>query len=273
MLRVGPPRPDGFHELASLVVALDIGDAISLERAARTTVHAPALPGGDTLVTRALELLAVRSGADHGFAVELDKQLPVGAGLGGGSSDAGVALRLANGLLDRPLDAEALSAVAAEVGSDVPFFAAGHPVAELRGRGERLRPLRLHAAPVLALAWPGITVSTADVYRAYRSAWNGEGFARAAEGVGLAARGDLRTLAGLVANDLTAPGEALCPASAGLRRELRRRGALTACLSGSGSAVFGLFADRATAERAVADLPGAAWSGVGQVLETATITP
>ena len=82
VLRVAPRRPDGFHELASLVVALDVGDGISLDRAAETTVHAPSLPGGDSLVRRALELLTERSGADHGFAVQLDKQLPVGAGLG-----------------------------------------------------------------------------------------------------------------------------------------------------------------------------------------------
>jgi 4-diphosphocytidyl-2-C-methyl-D-erythritol kinase len=272
VLRVGPRRADGFHELASLVVALDVGDGIALERAPRTSVQAPALPGGDTLVARALELLVARSGADHGFAVELDKRVPVGAGLGGGSSDAGVALRLANDLLDHPLDAPDLLAVAAEVGSDVPFFAAGAPVAELRGRGDRLRSLRLHAAPHVALAWPGVTVSTADVYAAYRSAWSEHGFERAADGIALAARGDLRTLAGLVANDLAAAGEALCPASAGLRRELRARGALTACLSGSGSAVFGLFADRASAEAALAGLTGAAWSMVGRPLDAATIT-
>jgi 4-diphosphocytidyl-2-C-methyl-D-erythritol kinase len=272
VLRVGPRREDGFHELASLVVALDVGDRIALERAPQTRVHAPALPGGDTLVGRALELLVARSGADHGFAVELDKRVPVGAGLGGGSSDAGVALRLANALLDRPLELPELLAVAAEIGSDVPFFAAGEPVAEMRGRGERLRPLRLHAAPHVALVWPGVTVSTAAVYAAYRSAWSGQGFERAADGVALAARGDLPTLAGLVANDLSAAGEALCPASAVLRRALRARGALTACLSGSGSAVFGLFADRASAEAATTGLPGAAWSAVGRPLAAATIT-
>jgi 4-diphosphocytidyl-2-C-methyl-D-erythritol kinase len=271
VLRVGPRRKDGFHELASLMVALDVGDGIELERAERTTVHAPALPGGDTLVQHALELLVARSGAAHGFAVELDKRVPVGAGLGGGSADAGVALRLANALLERPLPPDELSAIAAEVGSDVPFFASGRPAAELRGRGDRVRPLRLHAAPVIALAWPGEPVSTADVYGAYRSAWSATGFERAADGVALAARADLQTLAALVANDLAEPAERLCPASSRLRRQLRARGALVACVSGSGSAVFGLFEHRETAERAIADLPGAAWTAVSQVLDPATI--
>jgi 4-diphosphocytidyl-2-C-methyl-D-erythritol kinase len=271
VLRVGLRRKDGFHELASLIVALDVGDGIELERAGRTTVHAPALPGGDTLVQRSLELLVERSGASHGFAVELDKRVPVGAGLGGGSADAGVALRLANGLLERPVSPDELSAIAAEVGSDVPFFASGQPAAEMRGRGDVVRPLRLHAAPVVALAWPGASVSTADVYRAYRSAWSGPGFARAAESVPLAARADLHTLAALVANDLAEAAEGLCPASAGLRRALRARGALVACVSGSGSAVFALFEHRDAAERALADLPGAAWSAVSQVVDPATI--
>ena len=271
VLRVGPRRRDGFHELASLIVALDAGDDIELERAARTSVRAPALPGGDTLVTRALELLSERSGCGHGFAVELGKRVPVGAGLGGGSADAGVAMRLANELLDEPLSRDALLALAAQVGSDVPFFAAGEAAAEMRGRGEVIRPLRLHAAPVVALAWPGEEVSTAQVYGAYRSAWSETGFARAAESPALAARADLHTLAALVANDLEATSEALCPASARLRRHLRARGALVACVSGSGSAVFGLFAQREPAERALADLPGAAWTAVCEVLDPGTI--
>jgi 4-diphosphocytidyl-2-C-methyl-D-erythritol kinase len=269
LLRVGPGRPDGYHELASLIVALDVGDGIELEPAVSTSVEAPALAGGDTLVTRALDLLVERSGHAGGFAVRLDKRLPVGAGLGGGSADAGVALRLANGLLSAPLDAMSLMALAAEVGSDVPFFAAGFVAAEMRGRGELLRPVQLHARPVLALAWPGELVSTADVYAGYVSAWSETGFARAGESVALAARADLRTLCALVANDLSEVAERLCPASAELRRELRRRGALVAAVSGSGSAVFGIFETRERAHAALGDLPGAAWSAVSTVLDPA----
>jgi 4-diphosphocytidyl-2-C-methyl-D-erythritol kinase len=271
VLRVGPGRADGYHELASLIVALDVGDVIELEAAERTTVEAPALADGDTLVRRALDLLAERSGHDGGFAVRLDKRLPVGAGLGGGSADAGVALRLANGLLAAPLEPAALLALAAEVGSDVPFFAAGLVAAEMRGRGERVRGLRLHAQPVVALAWPGEPVSTAEVYRGYTNAWSATGFARASESIALAARADLRTLAALVANDLGEVAERLCPASAVLRRELRTRGALVAAVSGSGSAVFGIFEKREQAEAALTGLPGAAWTAVSEVRDPARI--
>jgi 4-diphosphocytidyl-2-C-methyl-D-erythritol kinase len=271
VLRVGPTRADGYHELASLIVALDVGDRIELEAAERTTVDAPALDGGDTLVRRALELLAERGGHDGGFAVRLDKRLPVGAGLGGGSADAGVALRAANRLLSEPLEPAALIALAAEVGSDVPFFAAGLAAGEMRGRGERVRALWLHARPVVALAWPGEAVSTAEVYAGYTNRWSEAGFARASESIALAARADLRTLAALVANDLGDAAERLCPASAALRRELRRRGALVAAVSGSGSAVFGIFETREGAETALSGLPGAAWSAVSQVLDPATM--
>jgi 4-diphosphocytidyl-2-C-methyl-D-erythritol kinase len=268
VLRVGPTRADGYHELASLIVALDVGDRIELEAAERTTVDAPALDGGDTLVRRALELLAERGG-HGGFAVRLDKRLPVGAGLGGGSADAGVALRAANRLLSEPLEPAALIALAAEVGSDVPFFAAGLAAGEMRGRGERVRALWLHARPVVALAWPGEAVSTAEVYAGYTNRWSEAGFARASESIALAARADLRTLAALVANDLGDAAERLCPASAALRRELRARGALVAAVSGSGSAVFGIFETRERAETALRGLPGALWSAVSQVLDPA----
>jgi 4-diphosphocytidyl-2-C-methyl-D-erythritol kinase len=273
LLRVGPKRRDGYHELASLIVALDVGDTVELECAAGTTVDAPGLPGGDTLVRKALDLLVEQSGHPGGFAVTLDKQIPVGAGLGGGSADAGVALRLANRLLTTPLEPAAILAIAAQVGSDVPFFAAGHHTAEMRGRGEVLRPLRLHAEPVIALAWPGEPLATADVYAAYRSAWSEAGFARAGESIALAARADLRTLAALVANDLSEIAEGLCPASAALRRHLRGRGALAAAVSGSGSAVFGVFERREDAEGAISDLPGAAWSAVAGVVDLARMTP
>jgi 4-diphosphocytidyl-2-C-methyl-D-erythritol kinase len=272
VLRVGPRRRDGFHELASLVVALDVGDTIELEAAAQTSVEATGLPEGDTLVGRALELLVERARAPHGFAVRLDKQIPVGAGLGGGSADAGVALRLANRLLPAPLDPDALGAVAAEVGSDVPFFAGGHVAAEMLGRGDVVRGLRLHADPVVVLAWPGESLATAAVYGVYRSAWSDAGFARAGESIALAARSDLRTLAALVANDLADSAEGLCPPSAALRRALRDRGALVSVVSGSGSAVFGLFERSEDAEKAVADLPGAAWTAVARVLDPATMT-
>ncbi len=197
--------------------------------------------------------------------MQIDKRAPVGAGIGGGSADAGAALRLANATLSEPLAAGDLLALAAEVGSDVPFFASGAAAALARGRGERLEPCTPAAPAWVVLAWPGVELSTAEVYARYRAP-EGAG-ARVAE-LSAAAFGapTAAELAALVENDLAAPAEELCPPSAALRARLERLGALTACVSGSGSAVFGLFGDedaaRAAHERLAAEQP---WVAVVQL--------
>jgi 4-diphosphocytidyl-2-C-methyl-D-erythritol kinase len=264
-LRVGRRREDGFHELATVFAALPLGDLVELEPAAATSVEAPGLPGGDALVTRALALLAERSGHAGGWHVRIDKRAPVGAGLGGGSADAGAALRLANATLGRPLTAEQVLAVAAQVGSDVPFFASGMATALARGRGERLAPCPLGVDAWALLAWSGVALATADVYAAYRPRQAADEHVAALAAAPFAAA-DAERLAALVENDLAAPAEALCPPSAALCERLRRAGALAACVSGSGSAVFGLFATERAARAAREDVaPTAAWTGLARL--------
>jgi len=262
VLRTGPRRADGYHALETLLVALDVGDEVALEPAAATSVEAPALEGGDTLVTGALHLLARQAGHPGGWRVRIEKRVPVGAGLGGGSSDAGVALRLANATLPRPLPVADLVALAAQIGSDVPFFALGQPSAIATGRGELVEAAPLRATFAVALAWPGESVATAAVYAAHRAA----GDIPAGGAAGAAAAIDALALAPLVVNDLALAAESLAPASAALRRALLERGALAACVSGSGSAVFGLFASRDEAQHALHDLPGVAWRAAAEPL-------
>jgi 4-diphosphocytidyl-2-C-methyl-D-erythritol kinase len=153
--------------------------------------------------------------------------------------------------------------LAATVGSDVPFFAAGAAAAVALGRGERLTPVTLAAPCALALAWPGVPLATPAVYGRHRAAPLGHGAEACAAA---AAAPDAAALAALVRNDLAAAAEALCPPAARLRLELAARGALAACVSGSGSAVFGLFADRAGAAAALDGLPGSAWGAVAEPL-------
>jgi 4-diphosphocytidyl-2-C-methyl-D-erythritol kinase len=264
-LRVGPLRGDGFHELATVLVALPLGDELELEPAVVTRVDAPGLSGGDALVTRALALLAAQAGHDRGWRVRIDKRAPVGAGLGGGSADAGGALRLANATLAEPLDAAHLLAVAAQVGSDVPFFASGLRSALARGRGEHVEPCPLGAAVWAVLAWPGVALSTAEVYAAYRPG------ARASERVAELAAAPFaerraERLAALVGNDLAGPAERLCPAAAALRVALLTAGALAATVSGSGSAVFGLFASEGAAAAAREQVArGARWTAIARL--------
>jgi 4-diphosphocytidyl-2-C-methyl-D-erythritol kinase len=226
-------------------------------------------------VTRALALLAERAGHGAGWRVQIDKHVPVGAGLGGGSADAGAALRLANATLAEPLGAGELLAIAAQIGSDVPFFASGRACALARGRGETLEHCALAAAAWAVLAWPGVELPTAQVYAAYRPP------ARASERVAeltaaAFAVAGAEQLAALVENDLAVPAERLCPQAATLRAALGAAGALVACVSGSGSGVFGLFASEDAAESARERVAGCArWTGVARLPQgtgAATIT-
>jgi 4-diphosphocytidyl-2-C-methyl-D-erythritol kinase len=262
-LRVGPRRSDGYHEVATVLAALALGDVVELDPAAATRVDAPALPGGDSLVTRALGLLAQRTGHGAGWHVRLGKHVPVGAGLGGGSADAAAALALANATLPEPLAPGDLLLLAAEVGSDVPFFVSGLPTALARGRGEMLEPCPVRAAAWVVVAWPGVPLSTAEVYARYEP--RADASERVASLVAQPfASEDVVQLAALVENDLASPAEALCPPIAALRERLRDHGALVADVSGSGSAVFGLFDSEEAAGAASDRLGGSvAWQAIG----------
>ena len=264
-LRVGPRRSDGYHEVATVLAALALGDVVELDPAAATRVDAPALPGGDSLVTRALGLLAQRTGHRAGWHVRLGKHVPVGAGLGGGSADAAAALALANATLPEPLAPGDLLLLAAEVGSDVPFFVSGLPTALARGRGEMLEPCPVRAAAWVVVAWPGVPLSTAEVYARYEP--RADASERVASLVAQPfASEDVVQLAALVENDLASPAEALCPAIAALRERLRDDGALVADVSGSGSAVFGLFDSEEAAGAASDRLGGSvAWQAIGRL--------
>ena len=254
-LRVGPRRADGYHEVATVLAALPLGDSLELEPAPATHVEAPGLAGGDALVTRALHLLAARADHAAGWRVHIEKLAPVGAGIGGGSADAGGALRLANATLEQPLGMDDLLALAAQVGSDVPFFASGRDSALARGRGELLEPCPLGAAAWIVLAWPGVELSTSQVYARYRPAPEAGARVAALSAAEFAVPGAAE-LAQLVENDLATAAEDLCPPISRLRERLLACGALAACMSGSGSAVFGIFDGEAPARAAHDELAG-----------------
>jgi 4-diphosphocytidyl-2-C-methyl-D-erythritol kinase len=233
-LVVGPRRPDGMHEVATVLQRIDLADSISLEPAAG--IEITGFPD-DTLVRHALLALADAAAVEPQWSVEIEKRIPVGAGLGGGSSDAATALRLANETLVEPLAASRLHAIASGLGADVPFFLTEGPQLGT-GDGTELSPLQLPREYVVVLVLPTDEqkASTASVYEAFSGA---DEFAqrRAALYAALEA-GDL---AALPPNDL---------ASSPLADELRALGAFRADVSGAGPAVFGLFADRDQAEAA-----------------------
>ncbi len=172
-LHVGPTGADGYHPIDSLMVFADVGDVLTLEPApapAFTTdgafSGAAPMDPSNLVVRAARALIEASGGAAPGFALHLDKRLPVAAGLGGGSSDAAAALRLVNAILPVPLEDAALRALAAGLGADVPACLAGVPVIA-RGRGEQLSPAP--ALPVLnaVLVNPGVASHTGPVFAAF----------------------------------------------------------------------------------------------------------
>jgi 4-diphosphocytidyl-2-C-methyl-D-erythritol kinase len=248
-LVVGDRRDDGKHELATVYQRLDLGDRVTVEPAAETTVEGFA----DTIVSRALGLLP----APHGWRVRLEKRIPVAAGLGGGSSDAATALRLANAQLAEPLETDALHTIAARVGADVPFFLRDGPQLGT-GDGTELEPLDLpQDFAVLLLLPTGLAKSsTADVYAAFDERAGPVGYHDrvAALRESLAAVRRPRDLARLPRNDLARSPHA---------DALLGQGAFRADVSGAGPMLYGLFHSTADAGHA-----GRALRGLGRTSVT-----
>lgn len=240
-LVVGRRRPEGMHEVVTVMERLTLADTIHVRRSNGTSVHGF---DDDTLVRAALDQMTQRTSADSGFEVRIDKRIPVAAGLGGGSSDAAAALRLANDLLETPLPTDELDSIAAWLGADVPFFLRDGPQLGT-GDGTMLAPVTLpqRHTVLLVLPYGAAKSSTADVYAAFDERRGEVGYEDRRAGL-LQALGSLTAetdLAALPPNDL---------ASSPLSAELRSLGAFRADVTGAGPIVYGLFVDQAAAERA-----------------------
>ncbi|MBY9065362.1 4-(cytidine 5'-diphospho)-2-C-methyl-D-erythritol kinase [Hyphomonas sp. WL0036] len=254
-LHVGPVKPNGRHNLDSLVVFSDASaaDHLTAELAEDITldVSGPTAPASgdpaDNLVLRAALALKAASGTPKGTRLRLIKRLPVAAGIGGGSSDAAVALRLLTELWG--VDPAHAIALAPSLGGDVPVALSGLP-ALMRGEGERVIPCVV--PPVAALLVnPGVACPTGPIFRAYDAAGGGAGFAETDPPA------DLQDAKQLVAwlrhqrNDLEAPAIALVPEIAAVLETLAAQpGVLLARMSGSGATCFAIFEAIAFAERA-----------------------
>ncbi len=271
-LRVLAKEESGYHQIETLYNAVDFCDEIELHRTERDVsveVVGPSVgPDEVNLAYRAAEALLDAGGMTTGVHISLTKNIPVGAGLGGGSSDAGATLRALNVLLGEPFSADALLQIAGRLGADVPFFTSGAGAALGWGRGERLLPIPgARVWPVL-LALPSLHISTAEAYE----------YLNVQECVTpaclvLDTLGQPETLAALAVNDFEVSVFERHPELRKLGEALQEASATTARLSGSGAALFGLFNDREGADRARASL-SASWADVRFVLtETMTSQP
>ena len=264
-LRVLERRPDGFHEIETVLVAVTWSDKITIEEAAglELTCSDPKLPTDErNLCLRAARLLSERLPAPTGARIHLEKRLPWGAGLGSGSSDAATTLTGLCRLWDRSPPREALMEMAATLGSDVPFFIDAHP-ALAEGRGERLTRLdtMIGGEPfnfpyTVAIAAPAIHISTAEAYAAVTPARRA-GRSLAA----LVLDGEPRDWQRELKNDFEPSVFVRHPVLGRLKEQFYGGGAAYASLSGSGSAVYALFADEATARAAIEQIDAPAWVG------------
>lgn len=248
-------RPDGYHEIATLMVAIGLADELEFAPADGSgltlTCDAPDLPtGADNLVLKAAARLREETGCTAGAAIRLAKRVPWAAGLGGGSSDAAAALVGLNGLWNLGLPPADLARIGAGIGSDVPFFLNG-PAAWCTGRGEVVEPVTVGRPLDLVLVKPPEGLATADVYRRVRVP---EAPADGAAARTALAAGDVEALGRALFNRLQEPAMELSPAVADWHRRLRAAGAEWTLMSGSGTCLFGLCRSAAEAGRVHDDL-------------------
>lgn len=233
-------RVDGYHELATVLQAVDLSDRLMLEDAEEIELRAgsPAVPADTTnLAVRAALALREAAGARRGVRITLEKLIPVAAGLGGGSADAAAVLLGLNRLWGLRWPAGRLEEVAVTLGMDVPFFLFGG-AALATGRGERLTPLA-GSALALVLVNPRIAASTAEVYGRVTPAMYSDGSRTRALVAALRSRRPTRIAASLY-NGLEAAVVPVYPQVGQMKAALLAAGALGAAMSGSGPTVFGL---------------------------------
>ena len=251
VLRVGPPGPDGRHQVASLFASLDLADALTIEEAERDEVICPGVEG-ENLAARALAAFRAAGGEPPPLRVAIEKRIPVAAGLGGGSADAAAVLRMAERLA--PIGDEALLRTAAALGSDVPSRL--HPAhAVVTGTGERVEPVSLpEMALVLVPSAQGL--STAEVFAELDRL---RPTAPQPDPAGLRelAAGPVEAVAEALENHLERAALSLRPEVSEILGALRDTGALGARITGSGPTAFGVYPGRGVAQAAAEQLPGA----------------
>lgn len=241
VLEVLGKRPDGYHELSTVMQAVDLFDRLTVEAAATITLETsePALPTDDrNLVVRAARLLQEAAGIEAGARIVLDKRIPLAAGLGGGSSDAAATLLGLNRLWGLRWRRERLVELAVKLGMDVPFFL-GRGRALGTSRGEVLAALPGVGGYALVLVNPGVGLSTQEVYGRVPPGWRAESDGTKRMLDALKKRNVVR-VAGALTNHLEHWVEPAMPVIGRMKAALLAAGALGAAMSGSGPTVFGL---------------------------------
>jgi 4-diphosphocytidyl-2-C-methyl-D-erythritol kinase len=245
-------RPSGYHDLRMIMQRVNLCDEVTLRLVSqpgiRVTCGREGVPEGEgNIAWKAARALLELSAGDQGVEIEIVKNIPIAAGLGGGSSDCAAVLLGLNGLLGLGLSRERLMEIGVKLGADVPFFVFGQ-TALAEGIGELLTPLAKVPAAWVVLVNPNLPVSTAWVYQNLQLTQRDQ-LAKLPNSFE-----DVAQLSGILSNDLESVTIPAFPVIADIKRSLVGLGASGALMSGSGPTVFGLFEDEATARKAAAHL-------------------
>ncbi len=233
-------RDDGYHNIVSAVQCVDLYDTLNFEKADKIELISDlSVPAEENLVYKAAVLIKDHVSYKHGARIILDKQIPVAAGLGGGSSDAAYTLMGLNTLWDLKLSKKALVKLASEVGSDVPFFIGG-PFSVVQGRGEKVKKLKVKNSVAMLLVKPDISVSASWAYNLYKTGLTKQHadiklFCQTLE------KNDFNSLRDMIFNDLEKPVIGKYHVIGEIKQTLIRNGAVFSSMSGSGPTVFGVF--------------------------------
>ncbi len=257
ILRVLDRRPDGYHNLWSLMQTVGLTDTLSvrlnpIHQDVRLTCQVSDLPtDGRNLIVKAAETLRAAAGRREGFDIDLRKTIPMGGGLGGGSSNAAATLVAVNEVLELNWSTAKLAKIGAKLGSDVPFFLYA-PSGVISGKGETVSPVTIKGSRWIVLVNPGFGVNTGWAYQRLAET---RGVARplslAHERLGRQGGLTWEEVIPLMENDFEAALAGSHPVLGELKAELQQAGAEAALLSGSGATVFGIFPNEAEARRAV----------------------
>ncbi len=236
-------RNDGYHELESVMQTVDLSDYITLyprdDEKLSLTINVPFLPVDDrNLAYKAAQVFRHLYGIKKGVHIDIDKRIPVAAGLAGGSSDAAAVLRGLNQLWNLKLSISEISALGAQVGSDVPFCIIGG-TAIVRGRGEWVESLPLHPTYWVVLAKPPIAVSTAEIYADLKLDEITE-HPKAQLMIAALQDGSLQRVADAAGNVLEQVTLMRFPEIEKIKEQVCKHGATFSLMSGSGPTVFGL---------------------------------
>ena len=243
-LDVTGKRPDGYHDILTVMRTVNLYDTVTAELTQapgiELTTSLDWLPvDSKNIAWRAARLLLDKAGADAGVKLHIDKRIPCGAGMGGGSADGAAVLALLNRLLGGPLGEKQLLELGAEIGADVPFcLMCGTALAS--GIGEKLESLTVNGTVPVLVVKPEVSVSTPEMYRIIDEC---EVFRRPDTDTMLKAleAGNLQGIADALCNIMEPPATDIHPVIGEIRSQMLENGALGAMMTGSGSAVFGIF--------------------------------